>query len=54
MLLACSSLYLPVTVVALQTLHHRLDQLECVRLPGMETRIQHALEAPLSQVATCS
>ena len=33
-----------------QALHERLDNLERIRLPAMDSRIQHAIEAPLSQV----
>lgn len=33
----------------IQSLHQRMDQLEKVRLPDMDSRIQHAIEAPLSQ-----
>ena len=34
----------------LQALHERLDNLERIRLPAMDSRIQHAMDAPLSQV----
>ena len=36
----------------IQALHERLDNLERIRLPAMDSRIQHAIEAPLSQVLT--
>jgi hypothetical protein len=35
-----------------QALHERLNNLERTRLPEMDSRIQHAIEAPLSQVTT--
>ena len=38
----------PLTVP--QALHERLNTLERTRLADMDTRIQHAIEAPLSQV----
>lgn len=31
-----------------------MDYLEKIRLPGMDNRIQHAIEAPLSQVQSLS